>query len=144
MSEGEKRKQKKDYVKEIRKKDRKINEVEKTEKKKMEKKREADRQEREKVKEKKPGRNECVKNRTIKTMLKYKEKNRKMNEVEKREKDKFIQAEQSDTMSNVKLGGFRSQLQVSYASSHTEELWYNETVYLWMTIYIYFFFFFFL
>ena len=30
--------------------------------------------------------------------------------------------------SNVKLGGFRSQLQASYVSSHTEELWYNETV----------------
>ena len=33
-----------------------------------------------------------------------------------------------DTKSNVKLGGFRSQLQASNASSHTEELWYNETV----------------
>ena len=29
-----------------------------------------------------------------------------------------------------------SQLQVSDMSSHTEELWYNETVCLWMTIYI--------
>ena len=29
---------------------------------------------------------------------------------------------------NVKFGGFRSQLQVSCVSSHTEELWYNETV----------------
>ena len=37
----------------------------------------------------------------------------------------------------VKLGGFRSQLQASYVPIHTEELWYNETVYLWMTIYIY-------
>ena len=46
-------------------------------------------------------------------------------------------AEQSDTKSNVKLGGFRSQLQASYVSSHTEELWYNETVCLWTTIYIY-------
>ena len=27
-----------------------------------------------------------------------------------------------DTKSNVKLGGFRSQLQVSYMSSHSEEL----------------------
>ena len=34
-------------------------------------------------------------------------------------------AEQYDTKSNVKLGGFRSQLQVSNESSHTEELWYN-------------------
>ena len=46
-------------------------------------------------------------------------------------------AGRSDTKSNVKLGGFQSQLQASYVSSHTEELWYNETVCLWMTIYIY-------
>ena len=46
-------------------------------------------------------------------------------------------AEWSDTKSNLKLGGFRSQLQASYVSSHTEELWYNETVCLWKTIYIY-------
>ena len=46
-------------------------------------------------------------------------------------------AERSDTKFNVKLGGFRSQLQESYVSSHTEELWYNETVCLWMTMYIY-------
>ena len=46
-------------------------------------------------------------------------------------------AERFDTKSNVKLGGFRSQLQASNLSSHTEELWYNETVCLWMTIYIY-------
>ena len=46
-------------------------------------------------------------------------------------------AERSDTKSNVKLGGFRFQFQASYASSHAEELWYNETVCLWMTIYIY-------
>ena len=45
-------------------------------------------------------------------------------------------AERSDTKSNVKLGGFRSQLQASYVSSHTEELWCNETVCLWITIYI--------
>ena len=45
--------------------------------------------------------------------------------------------ERSDTKCNVKLGGFRFQLQASYVSSHIEELWYNETVYLWMTIYIY-------
>ena len=37
-------------------------------------------------------------------------------------------AEWSDTKSNVKLGGFRSQLQASYMSSHTEVLWCNETV----------------
>ena len=40
-------------------------------------------------------------------------------------------AEWSDTKSNIKLGGFRSQLHVSYLSSHTEELWYNETVCRW-------------
>ena len=45
--------------------------------------------------------------------------------------------ERSDTRSNVKLGGFRSQLQASYVSSHTEELWYNKTVCMWRTIYIY-------
>ena len=49
-----------------------------------------------------------------------------------------LSAERSDdTKSNVKLGRFQSQLQASYVSSHTEELWYNETVCLWMTIYIY-------
>ena len=37
-------------------------------------------------------------------------------------------AERYDTKSNVKLGEFRSQLQASYVSIHTEELWYNETV----------------
>ena len=42
-------------------------------------------------------------------------------------------AERYDT----KLGRFRSQLQASCVSSHTEELWYNETVNRWMTIYIY-------
>ena len=46
-------------------------------------------------------------------------------------------AVQFDTMSNGKLGGFRSQLEVSYESSHTEELWYKVTVCLWMTLYIY-------
>ena len=46
-------------------------------------------------------------------------------------------AERYVTKSNIELGGFQSQLQVSYMSSHTEELSYNETVCLWMTIYIY-------
>ena len=46
-------------------------------------------------------------------------------------------ADRSNTKSNIKLGGFRSQLQASYMTSHTEELWYNETVGLWMTVYIY-------
>ena len=45
-------------------------------------------------------------------------------------------AERYDTMSNVKLGEFRSQLQASNVSSLTEEFWYNEAVCLWMTIYI--------
>ena len=40
----------------------------------------------------------------------------------------YILIAEYDTKSNVKLGGFRSQLQASYVSSHTEELWYNETV----------------
>ena len=39
-------------------------------------------------------------------------------------------AEWLDSMSNLKLGGFQSQLGASCVSSHTEELWYNETVYL--------------
>ena len=37
-------------------------------------------------------------------------------------------AERYDTKSNVMLDGFRSQLQVSYVSNHSEDLWYNETV----------------
>ena len=44
-------------------------------------------------------------------------------------------AKRYDTKSNVKSGRFQSQLGASYVSSHTEELWYNETVCLWMTIY---------
>ena len=43
----------------------------------------------------------------------------------------------ADIKSNIKLGGFRSQLQTSYMSSHTEMLWYNDTVFLWMTIHTY-------
>ena len=45
-------------------------------------------------------------------------------------------AEQLDTMSSNKLGRFWSQLEASCMSSHNEELWYNEMVCLWMTIYI--------
>ena len=33
--------------------------------------------------------------------------------------------------------GFQSQLEASYVSSLIEELWYNKTACLWMTIYIY-------
>ena len=46
-------------------------------------------------------------------------------------------AERSDTKFNVKLGGFQSQLQASYMSSHTEDLSYNEILCLWMDDYIY-------
>ena len=35
---------------------------------------------------------------------------------------------------NIKLGGFRSQFEASNVSSHTEELWYNKRVCLWMTL----------
>ena len=51
--------------------------------------------------------------------------------------------ERSDTKSNVKLAGFRSQLRVFYVSSHAEELWYNEifffvddNIYIYIYIYI--------
>ena len=37
-------------------------------------------------------------------------------------------AEWYDTEHNVKLGGFQSQLESPYVSSHTEELWCNEKV----------------
>ena len=37
-------------------------------------------------------------------------------------------AERCDTKSNLKLGGFRSQFQMSYVPSHTENLLYNEKV----------------
>ena len=33
-----------------------------------------------------------------------------------------------DAKYKVKLGGFQSQLEASYESSHTEEIWYNDTV----------------
>ena len=36
--------------------------------------------------------------------------------------------ERYDTKFKVKLGSFWSQLQASYVSSDTEELWYNEIV----------------
>ena len=45
--------------------------------------------------------------------------------------------ERSETKSNVMLDGFRSRFRASYVTSHTEEFWKNETVCLWMTIYIY-------
>ena len=47
----------------------------------------------------------------------------------------LLLAERYDTKSNIKLGGFRSQLQASYESSHTEELWYNETVCLCLQLF---------
>ena len=43
--------------------------------------------------------------------------------------------ERLDIMSNVNLGRFQSQLEVSCIFSHTEVLWYNETACPWMTIY---------
>ena len=46
-------------------------------------------------------------------------------------------AERYDTKPNVKLDRFRPQLQESYVSTHIEELTFNETVCIWMTIYIY-------
>ena len=46
-------------------------------------------------------------------------------------------AERYDTKPNVKIGRFQSQFEASFVSNHTEELWYKETVRLWMTIYIY-------
>ena len=46
-------------------------------------------------------------------------------------------AERLDAMSRIKLGRFQSQLEELCMSSDTEVLWYNETVCLWMTIYIY-------
>ena len=46
-------------------------------------------------------------------------------------------AERSDTKSKVKLGGFQSHLQASYVSSHTEELWYNESLSVDDNIYIF-------
>ena len=42
-------------------------------------------------------------------------------------------AERLDTMSSMKLGGFRSQLEVSCVYNHTEDLWQRNS--LWMTIY---------
>ena len=46
-----------------------------------------------------------------------------------------LMAEQYDTKSNVELGGFQSQLEASCVSSRNDELWYNETVCLWMTMF---------
>ena len=46
-------------------------------------------------------------------------------------------AERSYPKSNIKLVGFLSQLQASYVSSHTEDLRYNETACVWMTVYVY-------
>ena len=46
-----------------------------------------------------------------------------------------LMAERYDTKSNVKLGRFQSHLEMSYVSRHTDELGYNETVSLRMTIY---------
>ena len=45
-----------------------------------------------------------------------------------------LMAERYETKSNAKLVGFRSKLEASYVSNHTEDLWYNEAVSLWMSI----------
>ena len=57
-------------------------------------------------------------------------------------KTSFAYAEDDDIPAvryptDVKSAVFRSQLEASHVSDHTEELWYNKTVCLWMTIYIY-------
>ena len=49
----------------------------------------------------------------------------------------YLIAELYDTKSNLKLSGFRSHLEAFCVFIHTDDLWYNETVCLWMTIYIY-------
>ena len=50
-------------------------------------------------------------------------------------------AERQDTKSNVKLGGFWTQLQTSDVSSHPEVLWYNKILSMHDNIYIYNYFF---
>ena len=57
-------------------------------------------------------------------------------------KNPFVYAEIDDAsevryLSDEKLAGFWTQLEVSPVSTHTEELWYNKTVNLWMTICIF-------
>ena len=41
---------------------------------------------------------------------------------------------------DVKSAEFQFQLEATYASNYTNELWYSGTVCLWMTIYLYMFF----
>ena len=36
---------------------------------------------------------------------------------------------------SLKFGGFRTQLETSCVSNHTEELWSNKTISMWMIIY---------
>ena len=48
-----------------------------------------------------------------------------------------LMAARYDTKSNVKLAVFQSQLGASCISSHTDDLWYNETVCAGLYIYIY-------
>ena len=43
-------------------------------------------------------------------------------------------AKRYDTKFDINMGGFQSQLKAFCVSSHTDELWYNETVHLWMII----------
>ena len=44
--------------------------------------------------------------------------------------------ERYDTKSNVNSDRFLSELEASCVSSHTYQLWFNETLCLWMTIYL--------
>ena len=39
-----------------------------------------------------------------------------------------LKAERNNSKFKVKSGGFESQIEVSYMSSHTDDLWYNKTV----------------
>ena len=48
----------------------------------------------------------------------------------------LLMTERYDTKSNVKLGGCQSQLETSYVSLQTEELWENEIVSLYTSMYI--------
>ena len=49
----------------------------------------------------------------------------------------WIKGKEEHVKARVKLGGFWFQLEAFCMSSKNEELWYNETVCLWMILYIY-------
>ena len=48
----------------------------------------------------------------------------------------YIEGEPLDISSSEKLSGFRFSFEASCVTTRTEELWYNETICLWMTIYM--------